>query len=150
MIDCKLLLYTSTHSLLQLNVVLNGTICRKWATIMHEKGHTIYGMAGMYGTVYSLTSVPEGKHEGVDIAHELQRTESVHINTKKRGCHEGSRVFQIKKCLEEYIEDEMQCQLPWNDGHKITYPRCIETEQYKIYLQLLKEENSHLEFTPSA
>jgi hypothetical protein len=118
---------------------------------MHEKGLTIYGMAGiMYGAVYSYTGVRIGKSEKIYVAHELQRTESVHMNTKKRGCHEGPHVLKIKKCLEEYIEDEMQCQLPWNDRHIITYPSCRETEQYKIYLQLLKEENSHFEWLPSA
>ncbi len=75
---------------------------------IHARGESSFNAELAMDSVISFT-----KGQTVDIVLRARRTKLV--NTKKKPCHETND-RSVSGCIDEYIQDQMGCQLPWIKG----------------------------------
>ena len=103
----------------------------EWFVYIHERNHMVLNSQQNFGNYYSYTTLPD--NSTYVKVHEINRKEVTYLNDPRTPCLSKAREEGMNKCIQHYIEKEIGCRLPWNNG-KTQLPRCIEKEQYQSFL----------------
>ena len=103
----------------------------EWFAYVHEQGHMIHN--SMYNFGNAASYVYRTSHETFVKVHEINRKEVTYLNDPRTPCQLKPREEAMNNCIQNYIENKMVCQLPWNTKDT-TLPKCIKREQYKRFL----------------
>ena len=115
----------------QLNIavpVLSG----EWQVIIHERNHYIHKALDRYGSAYSFTKL--SPNDSLSIGYEIRKKDVTYLNDPKTPCQSELRTEEMNTCIQRYVENEIECQLPWSNGSS-TLPRCVESDQYEKFLK---------------
>ena len=103
----------------------------EWFAFIHERNHMVYNSMYNFGSYFSYSTFDD--NDTWLKVHEIRRTQVTYLNDQRTPCISKAREESMHKCIQHYIESEIGCQLPWNDG-ETQLPRCIEKEQYQSFL----------------
>ena len=111
---------------------------QEWTVYFHDKGNMVHNSPGSFGSAYSYTDISSSKNVAVTVIHEILKMEVSYLNDEKTPCQQMPRTEELNTCIQDYIQSEMGCHLPWrNDTSE--HPECTEPGQYNRFLQTYQE-----------
>ena len=113
-----------------------NTVPSEWFAYVHERGHRAHNSIYNFGNYLTYTSLPDNNNY-LKI-HEVKRKEVTYLNDPRTPCQPKPRDKNMDVCIQQYIENQIGCQLPWHTN-KTTLPKCTETGQYQDFLDSYDE-----------
>ena len=65
--------------------------------------------------------------------HEVQKKEVTYLDDDRTPCQIEPRTEELSTCIQQYIESNMKCQLPWHN-QSTTLSKCTTSNQYEEFL----------------
>ena len=112
-------------------------MANEWFVYIHEHRHLVHNSMNSFGSAQSYTQVPD-EWGTITTVNEINREEVTYFNDPRTPCQSNPRAENMNDCIQHYIENKIECQLPWHTT-KTTLPQCIETGQYRDFLTSYEE-----------
>ena len=107
---------------------------QEWTIYIHDMGNMIHNSPGNFGGAYSYTDISSSNNVTVFVIHEVSKKVVSYLNDEKTPCQPMPRTVELDTCIQNHLQNEMGCQLPWSKGSS-KYPDWTESGQYSRYLQ---------------
>ena len=109
----------------------------EWFVYVHERGHLVHNSMYNFGSAQSYTTLIDNTTY-IRTVHEINRKEATYLNDPRTPCQSKPREKDMNTCIQQYIENNIGCQLPWHPANTIL-PKCIENRQYRDFLAAYEE-----------
>ena len=120
----------------QLEIGVNA-LAGEWFVFIHERGHFVHNSMYTFGSDQTFTTLID-ETTTITVIHEINRKEVTYLNDPRTPCQPKPRDVDMNICIQRYIENKIECQLPWHTD-KTTLPKCIETGKYQDFLTSYEE-----------
>ena len=108
----------------------------EWIIYIHDKGNMLHNSPGNFGSTFSYTDTSFSNFT-LTIIHEIKKRAVSYLNDNRTPCQSKPRKTGMNTCIQRHIENEIGCQLPWNNASPTS--RCTESGQYKNFLSTYDE-----------
>ena len=93
----------------------------------------LHNSLGNFGSAFSYTDTSSSKST-VTTIHDIKKREVSYLNDERTPCQSMPRKTEMNTCIQKYIENEIGCQLPWNNASTSDFAKCTESGQYQTFL----------------
>ena len=104
---------------------------KEWIIYIHDKGNMLHNSLDNFGSTFSYTDTSSSNFSLTTI-HEIKKRQVSYLNDKRTPCQSKPRQAEMNTCIQQYIESEIGCQLPWNNASSSS--ACTESHQYQEFL----------------
>ena len=93
----------------------------------------LHNSLGNFGSAFSYTDTSASNFD-VTTIHEIKKREVSYLNDERTPCQSMPRKTEMNTCIQQYIEKEIGCQLPWSNASISDFAKCTEPGQYQAFL----------------
>ena len=98
----------------------------------------IHNSPGNFGSAFSYTDTSTSNLSTTTI-HEIKKRVVSYVNDERTPCQSMPRKTEMNTCIQQQIENEIGCQLPWNNASSSVFAKCTESGQYEKFLSTYDE-----------
>ena len=98
----------------------------------------MHNSPGNFGSAFSYTDTSTSNFTTTTI-HEIKKRAVSYLNDDRTPCQSMPRKTEMNTCIQQSIEKEIGCQLPWNNVSSSVFAKCTESSKYKKFLTTYDE-----------
>ena len=123
---------------LSLKVTMKGI--KFWMPFVYRKKHNVYliDMYGSHSLFFETNWHPNKSVPSIRNSYALHLVKFKQINSDENPCEESDREIDLEECLQKYIEDQINCTIPWGTSTSQIREPCQTENQFKQYKTLAR------------